>query len=493
MPATLWQNVTRRTSFAVILTPALANALRFPVSQNFNDAARLGELRDLLVSVTSTGSLPAALETLARWVERSTTGLCAISLVDREHQRLRFAAAPSLPAAYNAATHEIPIGDGVGSCGTAAATRHPVFVADIAADPLWAPYRDVVAEHGLVACWSQPILDSRGDVLGTFALYHRVVASPSPDERQLLDDAARVAALVIERARTDAARETAEEARHQMAIRLRRVADAVQDVIIVVDAADATIRFANAAALAQSPDGAPWEGRRLDDALFATLAHPDDAPRLMAFVRGTLRDASPEAVVVRQRPIDGVERHIRCRHVVLERDAAGRPSRVLVVGSSIADHEPDAGSDASSSDARHADAVPPSGDGPNSPAARLRGIRVLVVDDEPDVLRVVAKRLQRAGCTIDTAMDGEEALQRVVATPSNWDVLLTDQTMPRRTGEQLLVAMREAGIMVPVVVMSGYSATVTPDRMLAAGASAFLPKPFDGAQLLATLAASLTR
>jgi CheY-like chemotaxis protein len=143
------------------------------------------------------------------------------------------------------------------------------------------------------------------------------------------------------------------------------------------------------------------------------------------------------------------------------------------------------------------DATPPSR-ADAEPAARppkppFADRRILVVDDEPDVLRVVAKRLERVGCEVGVAVDGEEALTLLLSDGPPWDLVLTDQTMPRRTGEQLLLAMREAGVTTPVVVMSGYSATVTPERMLAIGAAAFLPKPFDGTQLLATVAAVIGR
>ncbi len=119
--------------------------------------------------------------------------------------------------------------------------------------------------------------------------------------------------------------------------------------------------------------------------------------------------------------------------------------------------------------------------------------RVLVVDDEPDVVRVVSKRLVRLGCDVDSATDGEDALVRLIENPTGWDLVLTDQTMPRRTGEQLLVALRAAGVKVPVIVMSGYSGAVTPERMLSLGAMAFLAKPFDGAKLLAALTSSPPR
>ena len=473
----------------------MADVLRFPRPETASDAARLDELRSLLASVTTTGSLPVALDALVRWVERTTTALCSVSLVDVARGELVHGAAPSLPRAFNAAAHGLPIADGVGSCGSAAATRVPVYVSDIATDWHWAPYRHIAAEHGLAACWSQPILSASGDVLGTFALYHRAPATPSPDERALMHDAARVAALVIERARTEEARRQAEIARHEAALRMRRVADAVNDILLLVDVPEGIIRFANAAAAHRVAGGVPLEGQTLSAAQLTEWTHPDDVARAVTFTRDVLAGGAPAPIELRQRLPDGSIRWMHCRHVVIGNDAAGRPTRVLFIGSDItaeralgwsASAEPPPGPDASSTDPGRAKAQ---ADDPM--VARLRTRRILVVDDEPDVVRVVVKRLQRAGCEVDTAVDGEVALERLLAAPQHWHLILTDQTMPRRTGEQLLLAMREHGIATPVVVMSGYSATVTPDRMLSIGAAAFLPKPFDGAQLLATLAGAL--
>ncbi len=71
---------------------------------------------------------------------------------------LRHGTGPSLPAFYNEAIDGIAIGEGVGSCGTAAHRREPVIVTDIATDAVWDDYRDLAARAGLAACWSTPIL-----------------------------------------------------------------------------------------------------------------------------------------------------------------------------------------------------------------------------------------------------------------------------------------------------------------------------------------------
>src|SRR3546814_8747366 len=74
-----------------------------------------------------------------------------------------------------------------GSCGTAAWRREPVYVIDIETDPLWADYRHLVAGLGLHACWSTPILAQSGEVLGTFALYHRAKRGPQPRELEVVN------------------------------------------------------------------------------------------------------------------------------------------------------------------------------------------------------------------------------------------------------------------------------------------------------------------
>ena len=82
-------------------------------------------------------------------------------------------ATPSLPDGYAAALDGVMIGPEVGSCGTAAYTRSPIGVTDIATDPRWTKYKDHALAVGLKACWSFPILAEEGDPIGALALYFR--------------------------------------------------------------------------------------------------------------------------------------------------------------------------------------------------------------------------------------------------------------------------------------------------------------------------------
>ncbi len=151
--------------------------------------------------------LEKALEGLIRTVEKhSDSGILgSILLLDKGGKHLLHGAAPSLPDAYNEAINGIEIGPNVGSCGTAASTGKPVFVSNIAADPLWADFKGLALEHGLRACWSIPIRSGAGQVLGTFAMYHREPREPVDDDLQLVQLIIQTAALVIERKHAETA------------------------------------------------------------------------------------------------------------------------------------------------------------------------------------------------------------------------------------------------------------------------------------------------
>ena len=150
--------------------------------------------------------LPDVLDALCEIIERqSQHGIIATVLLLEDGRRLRSVAGRRAPADYTRALDGVEIGPCVGSCGTAAHRREPVIVTDIAADPLWADYRDLALRHGLRACWSTPILSSEGSVLGTFAVYYPMPCRPAVDEMRLIDILTRTASVAIERRRAEAA------------------------------------------------------------------------------------------------------------------------------------------------------------------------------------------------------------------------------------------------------------------------------------------------
>ena len=157
-------------------------------------------------------SLPELLEELACQVETLHPGmLCSILLLDEEGKHLQHGAAPSLPDAYNQAIHGAAIGDGVGSCGTAAYRGERVIVEDIQQHPYWAPFLDLAKLAGVRSCWSQPIKTNTGEILGTFAIYHRQPTRPTDAEIALIENYANLAQLGIEHKLANAALIESEE------------------------------------------------------------------------------------------------------------------------------------------------------------------------------------------------------------------------------------------------------------------------------------------
>lgn len=163
--------------------------------------------------------LERTLDELVRIVEStSQTGvLGSILLLDEDGRHLRHGAAPSLPLPYIAAINGAEIGPRAGSCGTAAYSASPVFVTDIATDPLWADFRDLALSNGLRACWSIPIMMAGRKVLGTFAMYHREPREPTVRDLALVDLITQTAALVISRERAETALRANEQRFQQLA------------------------------------------------------------------------------------------------------------------------------------------------------------------------------------------------------------------------------------------------------------------------------------
>ena len=168
--------------------------------------------------------LETVLTELVHTIERCSPGmLCSVLLYDSATRCLRQGAAPSLPAEYNTAVDGVAVGPAVGSCGTAAFNRKRVVVKDIATDLLWVDFRAIALKHGLKACWSQPVLSSSGDVLGTFAMYYSSPRGPTEEEVELIERAAYLAGIAIERTQSDDAVRENEERFRQLAESVRLI------------------------------------------------------------------------------------------------------------------------------------------------------------------------------------------------------------------------------------------------------------------------------
>jgi len=156
---------------------------------------RHAEILELIASGRPAGTVYDA---IALMYEARHPGL-RCSLLELKDGRLMHGGAPSFPKAYCDAVNGLEYGPSVGSCGTATYTGKRVLVESIATDPKWAAIKDFALPHGMRCCWSQPIKDSKGSVLGAFGMYYNHEALPNEDESSDLTSAAQLASIVMER------------------------------------------------------------------------------------------------------------------------------------------------------------------------------------------------------------------------------------------------------------------------------------------------------
>ena len=161
--------------------------------------------------------------------------LTSVLILSADGKRLTHGAAPSLPQAYREAIDGSEIGPSAGSCGTAAYLGRPVYVTDIATDPLWTAYRDLALPHGLRACWSTPIRYAGGEVMGTFAIYHRSLTGPTRDELNSIEIITDNVAQAITSSRDPNARTPASDILPRLVAALQALAAAISQQASTLD------------------------------------------------------------------------------------------------------------------------------------------------------------------------------------------------------------------------------------------------------------------
>jgi two-component system, cell cycle sensor histidine kinase and response regulator CckA len=194
----------------------LLHAVWRDISERRQVEFREQTLLDILEKMASGASLPCLLNDIVSFVEKNSPGaLCSILVVNDESTRLHHGAAPSLPDYYNEAVNGLRIKEGMGSCGTAAFRRKRVVVEDITGHPYWKGFEPAV-HAGLRSCWSEPVLSPDGELLGTFATYHREPHPPGGEEIALIESAAHLAGIAIGWARDNERRNSLEDHVRQM-------------------------------------------------------------------------------------------------------------------------------------------------------------------------------------------------------------------------------------------------------------------------------------
>ena len=118
-------------------------------------------------------------------------------------------------------------------------------------------------------------------------------------------------------------------------------------------------------------------------------------------------------------------------------------------------------------------------------------MRVLVVEDERDLNRIITKKLKVEGYSVDACFDGEEALSYIEMT--NYDVIIMDIMMPLKNGYEVLTQMRQKGNTTPVLFLTAKDALEDRVYGLDIGADDYLVKPFHFEELMARLRVVIRR
>jgi DNA-binding response OmpR family regulator len=118
-------------------------------------------------------------------------------------------------------------------------------------------------------------------------------------------------------------------------------------------------------------------------------------------------------------------------------------------------------------------------------------MRVLVVEDEPDIAQFICQGLGESGYAVDLATDGLSGLDYLLA--ANYDLLLLDILLPKLDGLQVLSQLRKQGLSTPVLVLTACDTLEDRIKGLDAGADDYLVKPFAFSELLARIRALLRR
>ena len=262
--------------------------------------------RRILTAIASGQPLEEVLEAIVLAHEKQQPdALCSVMLLS--DGRLHHGAAPHLPRQYVKAIEGMRIGPEAGCCGTAAWRRERVIVADIATDPLWQDYAALALPHGLLACWSTPIMARDGVVLGTFAVYHGESHEPSEAELASIDSLTALAAIAIEHDHAFQQLSASEQ-------RFRSLFDHHPDAVFALDG-EGRVLQANTSAeallgetvgeLQQRPLLRSFDGdrERIDAALEAAAA--GDAERLDVSVRDGRGGHFPGALITLPIMVEG--------------------------------------------------------------------------------------------------------------------------------------------------------------------------------------------
>ena len=103
--------------------------------------------------------------------------------------------------------------------------------------------------------------------------------------------------------------------------------------------------------------------------------------------------------------------------------------------------------------------------------------RILLIDDEEQIVSMERQMLENLGYQVTARTDSGEALKEFSKHPENYDLVITDMTMPRMSGDELAKKLLEIKPDIPVVLCTGFNEDITEEKALEMGIQKFIMKP----------------
>jgi PAS domain S-box-containing protein len=194
-----------------------------------------------------------------------------------------------------------------------------VIIPDISNDPRWPDKaRDLALNHGFCAAWSEPLISSDGEVLGTFCLSYAEPRIPNNRDLELIQAAAHIALIAIEMERSRLALKNAVVEIRNSENKLRTIIDTIPGFVCTLSAAG-EVELVNRQVL-------EYFGKTMEELknwATSNVIHPDDLPRVVDSWKRSIEIGQPYDLELRQRRADDVYRWFQSR-ALPARDAEGR-------------------------------------------------------------------------------------------------------------------------------------------------------------------------
>ena len=176
----------------------ILGAMQDITMRKYQEAILAIEKEVYALNATRSVSFDEVLEKLIKSIEYLIPHSLGSILKLTDNKSIKHIAGKSLPSGYIKSINGIAIGPLVGSCGTAMYTGKSVIVTDIDNDIFWKDYLTIAQKFGLKACWSIPIKNSSGEVIGSFATYYKHIKSPKEYEINFIERAASLVGVLLE-------------------------------------------------------------------------------------------------------------------------------------------------------------------------------------------------------------------------------------------------------------------------------------------------------